>query len=275
MREESIGRFEPIHDAHAIEQVAIVVQFSRQLDDEQLTAAVAAAGQFKDELPGAAEIQAVAITLGGAIPVMPPMPNAIGGRIMNRVRPDGVVESELRMERATLVFRTTTYTRWADFWGQARRYFGSLLPIYAPGGEIGAIGLNYVDKFYWNGDAADIRPALLLRQGSRYVSPYVYEARDLWHSHVGAFVRDGQYVKRLVNINLDCSDEIRPTQRRVIAITTVLTDMLHQPGYGSLDLAGSAVEFFSERAEQLHTDSKRAFAEVIDEQMCRRIALAE
>ena len=274
MRAEQKGRFEPSHDAHAIEQVAIVVQFCRQLDDEQLTAAVAAAGQFKDELPGAAELPAVAIALG-AIPVMPRLPNPLGGRIMNRMRPDGVVESELRMERTAIVFRTTTYTRWADFWGQTRRYFEALLPIYAPAGEIGAVGLNYVDKFYWDGLAADIRPALLLRQGSRYVSPYIYEAGDLWHSHVGAFVREDQYVKRLVNINLDCSDESRPTSRRVIAITTVLTDMLNQPGYRSITLAGSTVEFFSEKAEQLHADSKRAFAEVIDEQMCRRIALTE
>lgn len=269
-----MDRFEPIHDAHAIEQVAIVFQCSRSLDDEQLSDALKAAEGFKSDFPGSADMQAFAITFG-QVPTVPRGPNQFAGRVLKRIRPDGAVESELRMERGAIIFRTTTYTRWAAIWGQVRCYFEALLPIYAPAGEIGAIGLNYVDKFYWSGDPASMRPRLLLRPGSRYVSPCVYEAADLWHSHVGAFVRLDDSVKRLVNINLDCSDESRPAERRVVSVTTVLTDMLNQPGYAPIELSGAAGEFFCKRMEQLHDDCKQVLTEVIDEHMCRRIALIE
>ena len=269
-----MGRFEPIHDAHAIEQVALVLQTARPLDDAQIAGASEAAERFKSELPGVAQIQQFSFGFG-TIGALPRVPVPFAGRVLTKTRPDGVIESELRLERGAITFRTTAYTRWDAIWAQARRYFETLLPFYVPASEIGAVALNYVDKFYWDGDVTEMRPKALLRPGSPYVCPHVYDARDLWHSHMGSFEAIDEVAKRLLNINLDCNDENQPQKRRVVSVTTVLTDMLGQPGYVAPELANSGVEFFCERAERLHSGSKSTLAAILDDQMCRRIGLKD
>lgn len=269
-----MGRFEPIHDAHAIEQVALVAQTSRNLEDAELTAVAQAAEQFKTELPNVMQLQTVAFGFG-SFPTVPRLPSPFGGVVLNKPRANGTIESELRLDRAAITFRTTNYTRWPEVWKQARRYFETLLPIYAPTGEIGAIVLNYVDKFYWNGEVAEMRPTELLRPGSPYVCPHVFGATDLWHSHLGAFHRADDTVKRLLNINLDCVDESQPATRRVVSITTVLTDMLGQPGYAALRVSDAGVGFFCNRAEELHAVSKVIIGDILNDHACRRIGLLD
>lgn len=271
-----MGRFEPIHDAHAIEHVSLALQTSRQLDNDQLLAAGKAAEQFRPELPGGADIQTLMFGFGTMPPpIGPNLGNPFGGRVLHRVSADGTVEREFRIDRSTLSFRSSVYTRWDALWGQARRYFEALMPFYIPGGEIAGVSLNYVDKFYWEGDVREMRPKFLLRQASKYVSPVVYEADDLWHSHFGAFSRASDVVKHLVNINLDCLDENRlGASRRIVSITTLLTDMMNQPGYAAFRAtAEEAIRFFSDRAGQLHVESKACLAEVLDDRMCKRIEL--
>jgi hypothetical protein len=62
-----MNRFEPIHDAHAIEQVALVVQFFGAVDDDvQFSRIIEAGEEFREELPG-----------GGIIPAHPIAPVSI------------------------------------------------------------------------------------------------------------------------------------------------------------------------------------------------------
>ena len=268
-----MSRFEPIHDAHAIEQVALVVSMSQGLADAEFNAACAAADRFKAELPGTQQLQFQTIALGAF--GIPPAMGAFGGRVFTSSRKDGSIESELRVERHGIGFRTTAYTRWPLIWEQARRYFETLLPFYLAGAEIASISLNYVDKFFWDGDSLAMAPNLLLRPGSAFICPHVFEAKDLWHSHMGVFQRADQAIKRLLNINLDCLDENQPAPRRIVTITTILTDMLNQAGYAPLHRPDSGTEFFCMRANQLHEDNKTLLAEIINDRMCKRIGLTE
>lgn len=263
-----MGRFEPIHDAHAIEQVALGVGISQALGDAELSAVLGTAEQFKAELPGVQQLQTITI---GALAAAP-SPRGPTGKQFSRMRPDGSAESELRLDRNGIAFRTTAYTRWPAIWEQARKYFEVLLPMYFAGGEIASIALNYVDKFYWDGDLSQMRPDALLRGASPYVCPHVYEATNMWHSYTGAFRQAGAAIKRLVNINLDCIDEPQPAQRRSVTITTVLTDLLNQPGYAQTK---ASIEFFCSRATQLHADNKLILGEILTEEMCHRIGLKD
>src|SRR5713226_6055866 len=115
------GRFEPIHEAHAIEQVVFVLQIDRSLDDVNFAAVRKVAEQFKAELPGYAEIQSFAMAIGAPGPVAPIPTSPTVGSVFSRTRPDGTVESELRVERASVTFRTSLYTRWDAVWTQARK----------------------------------------------------------------------------------------------------------------------------------------------------------
>lgn len=271
------GRFEPLHEAHAIEQVVFVVQFDRPLDDANLAALYNVAEQFQPELPGRIELQGLMLAIGGRGPSGPIPTGPAVGRAFRRTGPDGTIESELRVDRDSVTFRTSLYTRWNAIWEQARRYFDTIVPMYVAQGNIGGISLNFVDKFLWAGAAAECRPNLLLRPGSIYLCPHVYNVQDLWHSHTGAFIRVSDETKRLLNINVDYLDENRPNGiQRVVSITTVLTDLMNQPGYTPSQNAGEdAIQFLDRHMSQLHDFGKQVFGNIINDAMCKRIALVD
>lgn len=269
------GQFEPLHAAHAIEQVIFVVQFDRPLDDDPFLQALKTAEQFKEELPGEIQMQGVTFMIG-ASPGMPSNGQA-AGKWFRRSAPNGVIENDLRVERVALTFVTTLYTRWDTVWAQARKYFSVLLPIYATKAKIASISLNYIDKFSWRGDMTDCRPNLLLRPDSKYLCPHVFQADDFWHSHTGAFVRVDQNTKRLVNINVDYLDEPRADgPRRIVSVTTIITDLLNQVGYEPIDVASDhCVDFLDAHMRMLHISEKDILGNIVNDEMCKRIALVD
>ena len=273
--------FEPLHDAHAIEQVVFAIQFQTELEDPVFKEMCNELDTVADDLPKRVDFpgpnlvgpgQSLTLTFGIAPSAIPSPPF---GRIYQNIQPDGTVGNEFRVDRIQIVFRTTRYTRWAETWSRARKYFDVVLPKYVAKSRIAGISLNYVDKFIWNGAPADCRPSLLLGANSKYLCPLVYESPDLWHSHTGAFIRVDKHTKRLLNVNVDYLDEQRGgTSRRTIAIGTVLSDLVNQPEFAPLDInETSAVSFFDSRMQQLHDYGKTIFANIINDSMSKRIAL--
>lgn len=264
------GQFKPIHDAHAIEQVVFNLQFDRPVDDVIFLEAGKAAEQFLPELPGRNKTQALTFQ-PGALPV----PNS--GILFRKVAPDGATENELRVDRNSLSFRTTLYSRWDAIWSQANKYFNALIPIYAAQARLIGISISYIDKFEWQGDLTACRPSLLLRAQSRYLCPHVFDAKDFWHSHTGAFIRVDNNTKRLLNINVDYLDESRLDEvRRIVAITTALADQLDQPEYEPYFAEGNdIIKLVDEHMQSLHVFGKEVFGDIINDEMCKRIALVK
>ena len=252
------GQFEPIHAAHAIEQVVFVLQFDHPLEGAIFAEVRKAAEQFKSELPGQIETQGFALLLGAAGPV----PNT--GFLLRRVAPDGTVENELRVDNTSVTFKTMLYTRWDAVWSQASKYFKALDPIYASQARLSGISINYVDKFVWSGNLVACTPSLLLRAGSKYLCPHVFEAKDFWHSHTGAFIRVDSNTKRLLNVNVDYLEENRSGEvSRIVAITTVLTDQLNQSGYDPYVAEGSdIVKFVNDHMQGMHVFGKSVFGNI-------------
>ena len=272
------GHFRPVHAAHSIEQVVFSVLFDRQLPPGSFAAVVNAVEQFKSEMPGGGPIQGVSFAFGGA--GMPPpffqQPMSISGVMLTRSAPDGSIESELRVEQTSLSFRTTRYSRWDTIWNTAQRYFGAVLGSYIDAGaQLKSISLNFVDKYVWHGEANECDAEKLLRRGSCYIAAQVFNQRDLWHSHTGAFERVNAHTKRLMNINVDCLDEVVNVEsRRVIVITTVLTDLFGQPGYDPIvSTSSDALEFITTQMLTLHAENKKILADAITDAMANQIAL--
>lgn len=269
-------QFLPLHDAHAIEQVLIVLQMAHPIDSESFGKVREVAKQFSGELPGKNDIQRFVMALGQEPSIGGQLPTSeFHGFVMSRTAPNGVVESELRLETTSITFRTTTYTRWQSVWDQASRYFAAVAAIYAEKNAISAVSLNYIDKFLWSGDPAKCLPNQLLRPQSPYICPHVYGLKDLWHSHTGAFLRFDDKTKRLLNVNVEYShDNPINDSRRLVGISTVLTDMFNQPDYDSFDLSPEDVSgFLADRMRNLHDFSKSVFADVISDDMGKRVAL--
>lgn len=272
------ANFEPIHAAHAIEQVAFVVQFDRPFDDAVFSEIRKITKQFEAELPGKMEIQSMSFAISGQ-PVLQSPQHAPTGLILRRMAPDGSVEAELRIERTSLTFLTTRYTRWDAIWSQATIYFNVLLPLYITqgGARLLAVSLNYIDKFAWAGDLANCTPNSLLRQESKYISKHIFETKEFWHSHTGSFIKVSNFVKRLLNVNVDYVDEpVRDGLRRVISITTVLTDQFNQVGYDEyVANQEESIAMINTRMQDMHIYGKNVLNDLITHQMSQRIALTD
>lgn len=272
------GQFEPIHNAHAIEQVMFTVQVSDALDDEQLSEIEQLCSTFT-ELPAKQALAGVFVGVGsGPFPFSmggPNFPNTVSGYTLQNILPNGTVESELRVDRWSVMFRTVTYTRWQAVWERARKYFGAALPIYAQNAQFTAIGLNYIDKFIWNGAPELCRARSLLRSGSPYFSPHLLDVDDLWHSYTGAFLRPDDATKRLLNVNIDCLDEaVQGGGRRVVVITTALTDMLNQAGFDATAITvENVLPFVESRLGDMHVLEKNTLNAIINDKMNQRIGL--
>lgn len=266
------GQFNPVHAAHAIEQVMLVLQFDRPLDDVFFQRVRDTAKQFKKKLPAESDIQGVTFVIG---PEVREKAATSHGFSLRRMEPDGAVGHELRIERSSLAFITTLYTRWDAVWSQAAEYFDALAPIYVEQVGLAGAGVNYVDKFVWSGELSECRPAILLRENSKYICPYVYSTEDFWHSHTGAFIRVDSNTKRLLNVNIDYLEVQKQDETsRIVVFTTVLTDQLNQLGYESYSVTPeSIVEVVNARMKSLHIFSKEIFGSLINDTMSRRIAL--
>lgn len=268
------GRFEPIHAAHSIEQVQIAVRLQAPLLPEQFAIARMKSLDFKDVLPGTSELQTITVAFGGTPMFIPPGATTNAGLMLSRTAPNGSVEEDLRIENSSLIYSTKVYTRWADVWAKANRYFEALAPLYASQ-PFSAIAVNVIDKFVWTGAAESARASKLLRKGSQFLSPHIFQATDLWHSHTGSFNNVDAQTRRLLNVNVDFLDELHENvSRRIIAISTVLTDMYGQPGKQPLNvLPNEAHILLHDRINSLHAESNNVVKSVLSDEVCERIAL--
>ncbi len=151
------GHFEPIHAAHAIEQVVFILRTEQPLDEVFFLQAWEKAKQFKTEADMPGQPQTITLAFGLTMPQQPP-PRLF---VLNRTAADGTLEKELRIENNSMSFTTFRYTRWDEVWSQARRYFIGILPIYAENSKIAAVGLNYIDKFKWVGELSECKTNIL------------------------------------------------------------------------------------------------------------------
>ncbi len=277
MADRDAEQWVPLHSAHAIEQFLFTLQFDRAIDE---AAVKTIRDRLKDDaaFPAKNEIRTVGIEIGagGGRALLPAsgVPT-LSGMHYQKTRDDGTVETELKLDRTAIAFRTIAYTHWETVWGAAKQYVSIALPVYLTAGKLVVIGLNYVDKFIWQGALERASPLPILRPESKYLAPRVYGAKDLWHTHSGEFVSVDNQTKRLVNVDVDYVDEYPSDEpRRALVIKTVLNDAFNQFGYAPTALKAEAgMEFIGNQIIQLHDLCKDILGNIISSDMAKRIAL--
>jgi len=267
-----VGIFEPIHAAHALEQVTLGIQFERSVTARAFAQISKEAEAFAD-FSERQELQGVSISIGAPVGGS----SVANGLLFRKKHEDGSAGSayDLIVDASSIVFRTTRYTRWKEVWTQAEKYFVKLTPLYKT--PIASLQLNFVDKFRWQGEISESRPKIMLRPNSPYLPAHVFEQPDLWHSHTGVFLKMSSKIKRLLNVNVDHSEEkVKDVTKRQVVISTFLNDMLNQDGYEVEEISGEeAIPFFKERFGALHDFGKEVFGQTISDEMAKRIALKE
>lgn len=265
--------FRPIHEAHSIEQVVFVLQFDRPLEDGAFKQVSDISATFSEHLPAVSEIQRFAIAFGA--PGSPPPPIQ-GGMSYRKFAPNGILDTELRVDRGSITYITSSYTRWNPTWEKAKYFINQLLTIYIKHARVANISLNYTDKYVWLGDSAAFKPDLLIDSSSKLVSHNIFSIEDFWHSHTGAFYKTSDSIKRLLNFNIDALDEpIQGRIHRVISLTTVITDMLDQPNYVTLDYdSENLLDIVDTSMQSMHNFSKEILKGTLTQEFQKRIGLA-
>lgn len=276
----ALDGFRPMHEAHAIEQLIVTVQFEAPLADAAIKSVIEIMGQFQDSLPGKNDIRGMGFQFGpnGVTPISQYTPEMPHGIIRTLTDGKGVVVKELRVDRQSLVFRTLNYTRWDNVWAETRGYFSKLLPTLE-NTNIAAYSLAYLDKFVWEGSRQTCRPERLLKQHSRYISPASFDANDLWHCHSGRFISANNQTKRLEVVDVDCVDEVDGTSinaepTRVVRISTTLTDFLSQPGFPPVQLqANKSLEQLDIALTEQHNSLKQVFSAIVSDEIANLVGL--
>ncbi len=267
--------FAPVHEAHSIEQVVFVLQFDRPLSDSVFKKILDDSASFEEKLPAVSQLMPqFAISFGNPGAMPPSLPS--GGTSYRRISPNGTLDTELRIERNTITYLTTSYTRWSPTWEKAKEFIYPLIAAYMQHARIGAITLNYVDKYIWKGAPESFHPDLLIDKKSDLISRNIFNIEDFWHSHTGAFYKINDQVKRLLNFNVDALEEpIQGKLHKVIALTTVITDMLDQPGYEILDYnAVNLIEYVDKAMQSMHDFSKVILKGTLTPEVQKVIGLA-
>jgi hypothetical protein len=225
------GQWLPLHENHAINVMALAITFAEPIPAPMFRKAFAAA-EGAATAAGLLHRQPLmnGIQFSVVNGVMQPAQQApSGGGIFSSYYENDLALSaissqpleQVQIESSNIVYRTWNYVSWS--W-QRDRYFELLSKAFetidgmvAPA----AIRLEYQDRFFFDGNPHDADPATLLKAGSRYVAPHVFDERGVWHSHTGSFLDGADVSRKLLQINIDANTEgEREGSRRWVTITT-------------------------------------------------------
>lgn len=200
--------WKPIHEAHAIDRVRILVQFNSPLTDKILTKAAAPATSKFQELGFEQLLRAESTIQGFMISVQPgPIVPEIAqnGWVLKRSSA-GLLTEEAGFRDGVFGYMSTEYGRWENLATRFWDVFESPLSIALDSVDISSIKLEYWDRFVFDGQPASANLRDLLVTVDPVIPESAVSGASLWHSHSGWFENHNENLV-LVNRNIDVIDE--------------------------------------------------------------------
>jgi hypothetical protein len=229
--------WQPIHENHAIDVMAAVLTFAQPVPDVALRRMLRAAedAAFAAGLRSRHSTQAAQLIIGPQGIATTGPTGGLQGLLFNALfeGEDGApipgrIAEQLQVDANSIVYRTWRYVSWS--W-QAERMRSLMNPTLALAREVTSVAttrLEYLDRFWFEGEPQQAITSDLLRVDCPQLAPYIFEQEDLWHVHTGAFVRPDP-LKRLQQVLVDALNAPEPGQatgaQRWILITTALEDV--------------------------------------------------
>ncbi|WP_420861935.1 TIGR04255 family protein [Algirhabdus cladophorae] len=173
----------------------------------------------------------------------------------------------LVLENQSLIYETIDYTRWADF---SARFENVALPVLEEVlrlVDISNLVLEYVDRFVFEGPAAEARADGVLSEAFVSLPEAARTGPAAWHSHLGWF-EEIEGHSMLVNQNVDAQDGSfqvdGPAVRSLQVYTkTDLRPRDYENGYEGLRPAMNA----------MHVKSKQLVYDILTPDMRQRIGM--
>ena len=216
-------RIQPVGGDHAIEVMAIGVEWTAPLDDSRLHAlqSIYTDNQkLKDLFPQFAPIQAFLIQgihqIAGTSQQLLQEPDDIthpqfvakaSGFDANRVEADGKISWGISIRPEFLSCTCTAYDRWKNVKPSVLEALGPFIDAaLGLGAEINAIGLQYQDAFRLLDGISPETTKQLFRQESRWIPSHLFDEPSFWHCNQGWFSNGYNSRRILNNITTDLAE---------------------------------------------------------------------
>lgn len=268
-----------LHQGNAIEAAAVTVRFAEPLGAMLTKKTIKAieSDAFRQGFIETQPLQHFQFQLGPQSSKLLQAPAPAGMAFLhNSVQrlPTGdvaqLLSRQLIIQPEQFVLQVHTYRGWQAEWNNAGKpLFGRLLDIASAGVPVGAIRLEYMNRFVWeNSERSHDLEAVLKR--SDLISSHVFEAPDFWHSHTGRFDKLTDNHRRLVQVNADyqvVSNAIAPDGMKAVGLMIAVERQFLN---GGIDLGETGVDgFLGEPFEELHNDVHYLFKQLINTDFAR------
>jgi hypothetical protein len=266
-RDAMNGRFQPVNDDHAIEQVVFALAFSRPFQGPDLDVFRQAHFQWAEALPAIREPAGFAIVVDAGKGVR--AQNAPGVEFAF-MRPDGTPVWAFRVFGNEIVVECSRYSRWARIWGAASKYLNLAFELVA-GLETPAnlTGVTHLVQDSFVAPLTDQDVSQLFVR-SDLLPNAIFERNADWHSHTGWFA-DATNLRVLHNLNVDATSDQAASAARISVTHLMTVSGESVPGEG----AAAQAAWLEETMTLLHAENKTLMAKLLDPRVLERIGLSQ
>ena len=225
----------PVGPSNSIKRATVGLVLDQAPDANDIQQALSihdANKRLRERYPRRQEHRAATITVNARDGVVRPVDSgALVGFAFDRLEPDGEVAQSIACIENTLRMVRSNAVDLAGVQTDAREEFGLLLPRLDK--SVARLVIERLDRFVWDGDYADFGASVVFRSDSKWLTPNVFSAEDMWHSHHGLFeYRDHPQKHRLlhtVEVQVIPSDEAIPKEvgTTIVADVKQSLDVLH------------------------------------------------
>tara|TARA_R110002094_G_scaffold41183_2_gene53617 strand:+ start:210 stop:1007 length:798 start_codon:yes stop_codon:yes gene_type:complete len=258
------------HEAHAVERMRIICEFSELVPEKVLKKAcnpiLDKFREFKFDTQEPAVEPPRIIQLNGAQVALEEA-NKTKGHVLRRTDGEDVLE-EVGFRNSRFGYVTTTYGRWSATLNRLGEVFFPALEPLQDVTLLKSIKIEYWDLFEFEGNASSADTTALLSKSDPSIPDDVVKGRSTWHSHIGWFEESGGH-NVLINRNLDVVDRRGADEDVIRALKLLTLVQIQSPDEG--------IEIGELRTvlDDLHKVSLRVVANTISENVKREIGMLE
>ena len=204
-----------VRDDGSIKHVVVGVVFESRPGQDALREALQLHKGLEERYPRRQEHRAAAVAVSADRGVVDAVDaGELAGFSFDYVNPDGNVKQALSCLDQVLRIARVDRSDLDQVWREAAEELTMVLGVL--GQDLNNLLLERLDRFVWDGPRDEFRAASVFRRGTRWLSPNVFCATDLWHSHHGLFEYSSQphphRLLHVVEVGTAPGDEARPRE---------------------------------------------------------------
>ena len=190
----------PVREDGSIKHVVVGLMFTSRPEQGVIRDALRLHEELEERYPRRQEHRAATVALNPAKGVVEAADaNELAGFSFDYVNPDGNVKQAISFVDQVLRIVRVDRSDLDRIREEAYEELAMVLRVLAQ--DVTNLLLERLDRFVWDGSREEFRAASVFRRETRWLSPNVFDATDMWHSHHGLFEYLGEpHPHRLLHV---------------------------------------------------------------------------